>query len=121
MVGQGKDDCGFSLVEERCHNLDKHPGSTYVSDKVSEGPVLNGKIYGYEARFPGMPPSLCIWPTSYQFEVSLHAQHRCYKGVEIGRAVGILPRKVSSENAALHTHKIRLRSGILELKIPTAF
>jgi hypothetical protein len=63
MVGQGKDDCSFSLV-------------TYVADKVSEDPVLNGKISGDEAPFPGMLPSLRVWQTSYQLEVSLHAWYR---------------------------------------------
>ena len=73
MVGQRKDDCSFSLVEQRCHNLDKHAARTYVSDKVSEAPALNGKIRGNEARLPGMEPLLRVRPTSYQLEVSLHA------------------------------------------------
>ena len=76
MVGQGKDDCRFSLVEEGCRNLDKHAASTYVSDKVSEDPALNGKICGDETRFPEMLPSLRVWQTSYQLEVSLHAWYR---------------------------------------------
>ena len=73
MVGQGKDGYSFSLVGQGCHNLDKHAAGTYVSDKVPEDPVLNGKICGDEARLPGMLPSLRVWPTSYQLEVSLHA------------------------------------------------
>ena len=76
MVGQGKDDRGVSLVEQGCHNLYKYAASTYVSDKFSEDPALKGKICGDEARLPGMLPSLRVWPTSCQFEVSLHAWDR---------------------------------------------
>jgi len=73
MAGQRKDDRSFSLVKQRCHDFDKHASSTYVAHKVSEDPVLNSKISRDEARFSEMLPSLRVWPTSYQLEVSLHA------------------------------------------------
>jgi hypothetical protein len=31
-----------------------------------------------------MLPSLRVWPTSYQLEVSLHAWDRCYKSGKVG-------------------------------------
>ena len=120
MAGQRKDDRSFSLVKQRCHDFDKHTARTYVSDKVSEDPALNSKISRDEARLSEMLPSLRVWPTSYQFEVSLHAEHRCYLRGRVW-AVGILPRKVSSEEMTLPKHELQLRSGILEFKTPTAF
>ena len=120
MIGQREDDCSLSLVEERCHDLDKYATRTYVSNKIPEDLVLNGKIYSCEERFPRMPPSLCVWPTSYQLEVSLHAEHQCYRRGKV-EPWASFPRKVSSEDAALQKQKLRLRSGILELKTPTAF
>ena len=92
MIGQGKDECGFSLLEEGCHDFDKHAASTYVSDKVSEDTVLNGKICGDEARFPGMLPSLRVWQTSYKFEVSLHAWDQWYRRRKVGPGVSFQGR-----------------------------
>jgi len=119
MIGQGKDDYSFSLVEEGCHNLDKHAASTYVADKVSEDPVLNGKISGDEAPFPGMLPSLRVWPTSYQLEVSLHAWDRSYRRRNVG-PWAFFQGRPSGKARLSYKQALRLWSGLVEVRRPKA-